>query len=158
MLERVVSMRRAAPNSGDGADSDTDDESKAKRTHRLSVIAARFTNHVAKLTHVCPWPCFVLCAVVIFLIPSVIHHTRNLVCISNDAVSRARFFGFDGLESDFGVLGVPWCKSLSYPIFFSISSDPKWGSRSADYSLLHFKICCCNCRNVIMIVQHLHSI
>lgn len=119
MLERVVSMRRAAPTSGDGDDSDAADESKTKRTHHLSMIATRFTHHVVKLAHVCPWPCFVLFAVLIFLIPSVIHHSRNLVCISNDAVSRTRFFGFDGIETDFGVLGVPLCKSKLLHLFFN---------------------------------------
>ncbi|KAG2330908.1 hypothetical protein Bca52824_002088 [Brassica carinata] len=29
-----------------------------------------------------------------------------------DPAARIGFFGLDGLESDFGALGVPWCKHL----------------------------------------------
>ncbi|KAI3416924.1 uncharacterized protein J3R85_014910 [Psidium guajava] len=119
MLERVLSMRRPSPHTDDGesggdgdAASLSADESKTKKQNHVSILVARITN-LAKLNHVCPWPCVLICLLVLFLIPSAIRHSRNIVCISDpyDPVSRARFFGFDGLESDFGSLGVPWCRS-----------------------------------------------
>ncbi|KAI6690063.1 hypothetical protein NL676_026891 [Syzygium grande] len=123
MLERVLSMRRPSPHTDDGeggvggggdgdAASLAADESKTKKQNRASILAARVTHHLSKVNHVCPWPCVLLCLLALFLIPSAIRHSRNIVCISDpyDPVSRARFFGFDGLESDFGSLGVPWCR------------------------------------------------
>ncbi|KAI4387001.1 hypothetical protein MLD38_004870 [Melastoma candidum] len=116
MLERVLSMRRSSPHPDDGGAGVTAaDESKTKKQSRASVLIARATNHLARLPHVipCAWPVLLLCLFFVFLVPTLIRLSRNVVCISNpfDPVSRARFFGFDGLESDFGSLGVPWCRS-----------------------------------------------
>ncbi|KAK4756602.1 hypothetical protein SAY87_006729 [Trapa incisa] len=113
MLERVLSMRRAAPHTGD-AEGDAADESKIRKQNRFSILTARFVNHACKLTHTCPsWPWLLLILLLFFLISSIVRHSLSIICVSNryDAISRAHFFGFDGLESDFGFLGVPWCRS-----------------------------------------------
>lgn len=108
MLERVLSSRRATPVSDDG--DETGDESKTRK--HLSV-ATRVTNYVIRTGHL--WPCLLL-GLVIVVATSFVYHTRDLVCISassSDHHSRLRFFGFEGLETDFGSLGVPWCKFLA---------------------------------------------
>ncbi|CAN4088957.1 unnamed protein product [Withania somnifera] len=103
MLERVLSSRRGAPVNDDG-----DDESK---TRKHIYIGTRITNYLIRNGHL--WPCLLI-GLVIVLVTSFIYHTSDLVCISassSDHISRLRFFGFDGLETDFGSLGVPWCRS-----------------------------------------------
>ncbi|OAY36648.1 uncharacterized protein LOC110626244 [Manihot esculenta] len=116
MLERVLSSRRASPHPDDVvSDSDTltisGDESKTKK-QSLSLLAA---NYMSRLSHVCPCPtpCLILCLLVAFLsIASLLFHSRKFVCVSPfDPKVRVGFFGLDGLESDFGALGVPWCRS-----------------------------------------------
>ncbi|KAA8540388.1 hypothetical protein F0562_024693 [Nyssa sinensis] len=104
MLERVLSARRAAQFSEEG---DEDDESK---TRKHISFATRATNYLTRTGYL--WPCLFLCLGVL-LVSSLIIHSRNSVCISSssDPISRMRFFGFDELESDFGSLGVPWCRS-----------------------------------------------
>lgn len=115
MLERALSIRRpphpsevAGPAEGDGDDV-TGDESK-NRKHMS--IAMRVTNYLTRTGYI--WPIIVI-GLIIIIILSVIVRSQDLVCISassSDYISRLRFFGFDGLESDFGSLGVPWCKFL----------------------------------------------
>ncbi|GAV77567.1 hypothetical protein CFOL_v3_21038 [Cephalotus follicularis] len=109
MLERALSVRRSAFADSDAGDSETSagDESKTKRQH----FSLLFTNYVSRLTH--SWPCLVLCLfIVVSLTASLTFHSRGLVCVSpRDPVSRLGFLGSDGLESDFGYLGVPWCRS-----------------------------------------------
>lgn len=105
MLERVLSLRRAAQHSEEG--DDDDDESKTRKHVSFTV---RATNHLARTGYL--WPCLALC-LLLLLIPSLILHSRNFVCVSSsysDPLSRIGFLNFDGLESDFGYLGVPWCK------------------------------------------------
>lgn len=106
MLERVLSLRRAVQHSEEG--DDDDDESKTRKHVSFTV---RATNHLARTGYL--WPCLALC-LLLLLIPSLILHSRNFVCVSSsysDPLSRIGFLNFDGLESDFGYLGVPWCRS-----------------------------------------------
>ncbi|XP_065867536.1 uncharacterized protein [Euphorbia lathyris] len=116
MLERVLSSRRASSYSDDAfSDSDTSpisaDESKTKK-QSLSLLLA---NHLSRFSHFCSCPTLFLIIsllVVVVSISSLLIHSRNFVCISPfDPATRVGFFGLDGLESDFGALGVPWCRS-----------------------------------------------
>ncbi|KAL5576479.1 hypothetical protein UlMin_018178 [Ulmus minor] len=111
MLERVLSSRRAATHSDDADDGDAPaDESKTKKHHPLSFFTTRLANHFTRMGPV--WPCFLVISVLLLLIFSLIFHSRSFVCVSpHDPVYRSGFFGFDALESDFGSLGVPWCRS-----------------------------------------------
>lgn len=117
MLERALSTRRPAQFTDDGgtaaddeANEETGDESK---TRKHISIAMRVTNYLTRTGYLCP---ILIFGLVIIIISSLVFRSRDLVCISassSDHISRLRFFGFDGLESDFGSLGVPWCKSLA---------------------------------------------
>ncbi|KVH97987.1 hypothetical protein Ccrd_023797 [Cynara cardunculus var. scolymus] len=108
MLERVLSMRRGAHMEDEG-DEHQGDESKTKK--HLS-IAIRITNYFTRTGYLCP---IILIAIAILLISSFFVRSHDLLCVSSissfDRLSRSRFFGLDGLESDFGSLGVPWCRS-----------------------------------------------
>ncbi|MBA0745408.1 hypothetical protein Gogos_007984 [Gossypium gossypioides] len=59
-----------------------------------------------------PCLCLSLCLLLsVFILFSLMLNSRSFVCLSSyDPISRASFFGLDGLDSDFGSLGVPWCK------------------------------------------------
>lgn len=116
MLERAISIRRP-PYAADGfanhAGDETGDESK---TRKHSSIAIRLTNYLIRSGYF--WPVIAV-AIVLIIVTSVFIHSRDLVCISvssADHTSRLRFFGFDGLETDFGALGVPWCKCFHLSI------------------------------------------
>ncbi|KAL6966089.1 hypothetical protein U1Q18_044109 [Sarracenia purpurea var. burkii] len=108
MLERVHSARRPAQFSGEG-DDDNDDGDESKTRKHVS-LAIRATNYLTRIGHF--WPCVVLWLVLLFL-SSLVIYSRNLVCVSSpyDPLSRMRFFAYGDLESDFGSLGVPWCRS-----------------------------------------------
>ncbi|OIW15870.1 hypothetical protein TanjilG_04405 [Lupinus angustifolius] len=118
MLERALSSRRYNLHGDaidDGATSSSD-ESKTKK-HKLLFcrITNKVSNYVSKITgsHY-QWSCAIIVFFILLLLlaSSFLFTSRGFVCISSfDPVSRARFFGFDGLESDFGALGVPWCRS-----------------------------------------------
>ncbi|KAF6164459.1 hypothetical protein GIB67_025285 [Kingdonia uniflora] len=109
MLERVLSIRsRNAQINDDEDDENLDDESK---TRKNISFAMRASNQVTKFGVL--WPCLLLILIFV-LIASALLHSRNIVCLaSNDPYySRLNFFGsIDGLASDFGSLGVPWCRS-----------------------------------------------
>lgn len=120
MLERALSTRRAAQVSDEleGDDEAGGDESKTRK--HVSSMAIRFTHLLTRTGYL--WP-ILLIALTIFIVLSVFIRTRDLVCISassSDHVSRLRFFGFDGLETDFGSLGVPWCKFYIYCCIFNL--------------------------------------
>ncbi|KAJ0613571.1 hypothetical protein HanRHA438_Chr02g0048611 [Helianthus annuus] len=88
MLARVLSMRRGAhTEEEDELDEHSQDDSKTRK--HLS-IATRITNYFTRTGYLC--------------VSSI---------SSFDRLSRTRFFGLDGLDSDFGALGVPWylCRS-----------------------------------------------
>ncbi|XP_027169025.1 uncharacterized protein LOC113768754 [Coffea eugenioides] len=113
MLERAlsVSTRRAAQvnDEVEGDEESGADESKTRK--HASTAAMRLTNYLTRTGHL--WPILIL-GLVVIVICSIFVHTRDLVCLkaaSSDHISRLRFFGFDDLESDFGSLGVPWCRS-----------------------------------------------
>ncbi|KAL6285680.1 hypothetical protein ACE6H2_010070 [Prunus campanulata] len=113
MLERALSSRRNALYADEAAaenDAVAADESKTKKHLPISFFTTRITNYLTRTGPV--WPCLLLLALVLLLIFSLIFNSRRFVCVSPyDPVSRSGFFGFDGLESDFGSLGVPWCRS-----------------------------------------------
>ncbi|KAJ8452081.1 hypothetical protein Cgig2_016662 [Carnegiea gigantea] len=109
VLDRMHSTRRmAADVGGDHGGGDDDYESKKKAIP----ISTRFANFIARNGLL--WPCLALAFVVVLFSSSVVFYTRSLVCVAPTAMdphSRVAFFGLDGLESDFGSLGVPWCRS-----------------------------------------------
>ncbi|CAN6570734.1 unnamed protein product [Malus baccata var. baccata] len=112
MLDRVLSSRRYAPHADESAvENDVvADESKIKKHLPFSFFTTRITNYLTRTGPV--WPCLLILALVLLLIFSLIFNSRRFVCVSPyDPVARTGFFGFDGLESDFGSLGVPWCRS-----------------------------------------------
>ncbi|KAL5729134.1 hypothetical protein ACHQM5_002125 [Ranunculus cassubicifolius] len=106
MLERVLSLRSRTAHHDD--ESNEDDESK---TRKHQSFAMRATNQITKLGFI--WPCLIF--LFLLLIAYISLHTRNLVCVSSNNsssfYSRFNFFGIDGLDSEFGLLGVPWCRS-----------------------------------------------
>ena len=65
--------------------------------------------------------------VVLFCIALVSPWSRKLVCApSSDAASRFRLLGFDGPDSDFGSLGVPWCMYLFNCLFVFLLMGIFW--------------------------------
>ncbi|KAG9143309.1 hypothetical protein Leryth_010237 [Lithospermum erythrorhizon] len=113
ILERVLSSRRATsspdhPTTPTASDDVISDESK---TRKQSSITIRVTNYLTRTGFI--WPVLII-GLIIIVLTSFVINARDLVCISassSDRASRLKFFGFDGLESDFGSLGVPWCRS-----------------------------------------------
>ncbi|XP_051136411.1 uncharacterized protein LOC127255032 [Andrographis paniculata] len=111
MLERAIPTRRPPHDVGapeDHAGDHTGDDSKTRKHISLAI---RLTNCFIRSGYF--WPIIAI-ALALVIISSVIVRSRDLVCISAssaDHISRMRFFGFDGLETDFGALGVPWCRS-----------------------------------------------
>lgn len=107
-LERVLSSRRGAPASDGAEEEGSADDSKTRKQPSMTM---RVTNYLTRTGNI--WPLLII-GLVIILITSFVIHTRDLVCISSsysDHISRLKFFGFDALDSDFGSLGVPWCRS-----------------------------------------------
>ncbi|GLT52845.1 hypothetical protein SLA2020_261620 [Shorea laevis] len=115
MLERVLSLRRASPQHGDEGSGDNDDgtadESKTKK--QQLPLTTRAVNYLTRMGPMGPCLAF-LCLTFLAIISLLIFHSRPFVCVSSsyyNPVSRSGFFGLDGFESDFGSLGVPWCRS-----------------------------------------------
>lgn len=114
MLERVLSLRRGAPQHGEEGsgdnDDDTTDESKTKK--QQLPLTTRAANYFTRMGPMGPCLAF-LCLTFLAILSLLIFHSRPFVCVSSyyNPVSRSGFFGLDGLESDFGSLGVPWCRS-----------------------------------------------
>ncbi|WZZ62021.1 hypothetical protein YC2023_062128 [Brassica napus] len=110
MLDRALSSRRPHSDADlpDSGESGTD-ESKTKRPH-VYLLASNF---VSRIGH--QWlPCLIIALLflVLLFLTSLAFHSSSFVCVSRfDPAARIGFFGFDGLESDFGALGVPWCRS-----------------------------------------------
>lgn len=114
MLERVLSLRRGTPQNDDDDDGAAD-ESKTKRHRYLfSPAIKRASNYLSRIS--CPgvyWLCTI--ALFLFLLSafSLLFSYRGFVCVSTyNPVSRLGLSGPDAIESDFGALGVPWCKRL----------------------------------------------
>ncbi|KAE8699466.1 Transducin/WD40 repeat-like superfamily protein isoform 1 [Hibiscus syriacus] len=122
MLDRTFSARRTQPHSIFDVPTSSDvpsipespsllaDESKTKKPH-LYVLAANYISRLGLVKSPCL--CLSLCLLLsVFLLFSLMLNSRSFICLSSyDPISRASFFGLDGLESDFGSLGVPWCRS-----------------------------------------------
>ncbi|KAH6781385.1 DNA-directed RNA polymerase subunit beta [Perilla frutescens var. hirtella] len=106
LLEGTVSTRRpphAAEDGGGGGEAADD-----SKTRKHVSIATRVTNYLTRAGYV--WP-ILITAVAIMIISSLVVRSRDLVPASSfDGISRL-FFPLDGVESDFGALGVPWCRS-----------------------------------------------
>lgn len=122
MLERALSSRRVPHHSGDIDDDDDDDDVSKTKKHNFSFFTHRISNYFVRIGPI--WACLALVALILLLISSLIFfHSRRFVCVSSyDPVSRSGFFGMDGLDSDFGSLGVPWCKFSCLSLW--ILSDP----------------------------------
>ncbi|XP_058074290.1 uncharacterized protein LOC131223026 [Magnolia sinica] len=112
MPESVLSSRRSPPSPKEG---DEDDESKTRKTSSFSSfpIIKYVSNHIPKMGSTATiLSLFLLLLLLIFA--SVLFKSRNLVCISPYDSYHSRmnpFVNLDGLSSDFGSLGVPWCRS-----------------------------------------------
>lgn len=117
MQENILSARatRLQPSSEDGDDGD--DESKTKKT--TGSIIRHLSNHIVMsktggggatwhvVTFVAVFLLFVFGSIFLYL-----RYRSDLVCVNpSDPYLRLNFFGIDGLNSDFGSLGVPWCRS-----------------------------------------------
>nr|VDD52387.1 unnamed protein product [Brassica oleracea] len=110
MLDRALSFRRPHSDADLSYSGESGaDESKTKRPH-IYLLASNFIYRIGHQW----WPCLVIALLflaLLFLI-SFAFRSTSFVCISRfDPVARIGFFGLDGLESDFGALGVPWCRS-----------------------------------------------
>ncbi|XP_058780557.1 uncharacterized protein LOC131654151 [Vicia villosa] len=114
MLERTLSSRRGNSHGEGDEDILNDDESKTKKQqYMLFRFTNRFSTYLSRNGSHCV-PCVTI-ALILVLIFSVFFTSRNFVCISTSSffkpAARAAFFGLDGLDSDFGALGVPCCRS-----------------------------------------------
>lgn len=136
MLERTLSSRRVNSCADGDADGDADESKTKKNQHILFRITTRASNYLSRIAGSGSFylPCVII-LLFIFLAFSFLFTSRGFVCISSSytPVSRAGFFGFDGLDSDFGSLGVPCCKSLcsdliSSSAIFAFLSDLMLGS------------------------------
>uniref|UniRef100_A0A7N0VAS8 Uncharacterized protein n=1 Tax=Kalanchoe fedtschenkoi TaxID=63787 RepID=A0A7N0VAS8_KALFE len=111
MLERMLSVRRPAHESSvaeEGSESEGDESKTRKSYTNLSLL---FRNLTTRFGYI--WPCllFGLLFLSLFFLPSFITQSRTLVCTPFDPTSRLGLFGFGGMDSEFGSLGVPWCRS-----------------------------------------------
>ncbi|KAL6559904.1 hypothetical protein OROGR_005021 [Orobanche gracilis] len=125
MLERALSIRRpphACEDVVTAEDDGGDEAGDESKTRKHMAVPVGITNYLTRTGYL--WP-IILIGLIIVIISSVIIHSQDLVCISAssaDHISRLRFFGFDGLDSDFGSLGVPWCRSKH-------GKDVEWTSK-----------------------------
>ncbi|EPS65617.1 hypothetical protein M569_09161, partial [Genlisea aurea] len=114
MLERVISIRRSphARDEGSAASEEggCDGATDLSKIRKHAPVAMRFKTYLTRIGFL--WPVLIL-VITLVILTSVVVHTRDLVCISaSSSRQTARLFvRFDELESDFGSLGVPWCKS-----------------------------------------------
>ncbi|KAL8139466.1 hypothetical protein V2J09_005487 [Rumex salicifolius] len=100
-LERMHSTRRAAADVSD-AGADDDDESKTKKPIPFTTRASNYISRNGLI-----WPCLTLSLILALSTSTAVFYSRSLVCDSSSPITRSRFsfFGFDGLDSDFGSLG-----------------------------------------------------
>ncbi|KAF2585289.1 hypothetical protein F2Q70_00037186 [Brassica cretica] len=122
MLDRALSFRRPHSDADLSYSGESGaDESKTKRPH-IYLLASNFISRIGHQW----WPCLVIALLflaLLFLI-SFAFRSTSFVCISRfDPVARIGFFGLDGLESDFGALGVPWLVAVGNVIPFSELND-----------------------------------
>ncbi|WZY95368.1 hypothetical protein YC2023_067697 [Brassica napus] len=140
MLDRALSSRRPHSDAdlSDSGESGTD-ESKTKRPH-VYLLASNF---VSRIGH--QWlPCVIIALLflVLLFLTSLAFHSSSFVCVSRfDPAARIGFFGFDGLESDFGALGVPWLEEVFEVVIASLSKHGKeveWTSKDLLKALEEF--------------------
>ncbi|XP_072963208.1 uncharacterized protein [Typha angustifolia] len=116
MQESVLSSRRSAPSPEEDEDDEEEvvgDESKTRKHACLtSQIFAKYTRLVASSSR------FLAVAFSVLVLLSVLafffFRSSPVVCVSPyDSLSRNALFtrNLEGLASDFGSLGVPWCRS-----------------------------------------------
>ncbi|KAF7135295.1 hypothetical protein RHSIM_Rhsim08G0225100 [Rhododendron simsii] len=116
MLERVHSLRRPAQFGGGGED-DAEDAGDESKTRKHMSVVMRATNYLTRTLPGggCLCPLFlVLSFLLLLFVTSLVIRSRCSVCVGSsayDPVSRMRFFGYEDPDSDFGSLGVPWCRS-----------------------------------------------
>lgn len=88
------------------------DGSKTRRSASVfaAAAAARARRLAGRVGALGPW-CLALSLV--FFVLSLASSSRAPLCSSPyPPLSRFGFFGVDGVDADFGALGVPWCKRL----------------------------------------------
>ncbi|CAA6671618.1 unnamed protein product [Spirodela intermedia] len=107
MLESVLSARRSSPKAEDG---DGDDESKTRKHVSLPARFAKFVSGSVRAGSVAQ---YIVLSVVMLFLGSVLSRSRSFVCVGpNETLPRlAVFENIEGLASEFGSLGVPWCRS-----------------------------------------------
>ncbi|MQM04139.1 hypothetical protein Taro_036931 [Colocasia esculenta] len=105
MQESVLSSRRSPPNP---EEEDGDDESK---TRKHGSLADRLSKHLGASNRAVAL--IVSLLLLLLLLGSLLSRSRSFVCVSPyETLPRMALFGsMEGLASDFGSLGVPWCKS-----------------------------------------------
>lgn len=119
LLEGTISTRRpphAAEDGGGGGEAA--DESK---TRKHMSVAIRVTNYLTRTGYV--WPVLVTTVAVVAIYTLVVRSRDLVPSSSTNGISRL-FFPIDGVESDFGSLGVPWCKSSYFRIIWVSDTMP----------------------------------
>lgn len=124
MSENALSLRRATHLDND-EEEDSHQGGDGSKSRKHFSIAIRISNYLTRTGYICP---IILLVIAILVICSLFLHSRDLICVSSidsfDRIARTRFFGLEGLDSDFGALGVPWCKlSLCVLVFDLILLD-----------------------------------
>lgn len=121
MQESVLSARRPSPCP---EEEDVDDESK---TRKHASFAARISKH-ARLGSGSGSHCLVVSLSLLLLLLVacfLFSRSRPVICVSaHDSIARNALFGanLEGLATDFGSLGVPWCKPFKsvLSVFLSV--------------------------------------
>ncbi|KAH7651743.1 hypothetical protein IHE45_20G077500 [Dioscorea alata] len=121
MLESTLSARRAPPGA---EENDGDDESKTRKHaplhSRLNMLLSPRLGPFTAATTASPSPCLAFAFAVPLLVCfafvyAYFSRPSTCACVStHDSLSRIAFLGggsLEGLASDFGSLGVPWCRS-----------------------------------------------
>lgn len=122
MPESVLSARRSPPSQ---EEDDGDDESK---TRKHASLAARISMH-GRLDSASHCLAVSLSLLLLLLVASfLVSRSRPVICgPAYDSIARTTLFesGLERLASDFGSLGVPWCKSFKSACSFSRSQEIK---------------------------------
>ena len=119
-LERALSSRRSPPHPADdeGDGGPFDDESKTKKHASLAGRIVSLIRLSRSSSGHCPAAHVIIVIVLLVLATAaglLFSRGRPVVCVSPyDSAARNALIGADlaGLASDFGSLGVPWCKPL----------------------------------------------
>ncbi|CAL9071713.1 unnamed protein product [Musa textilis] len=117
-LERALSSRRSPPHPADdeGDGGPFDDESKTKKHASLAARIVSLIRLSRSSSGHCPAAHVIIVILLVLATVAVLLFSRRrpVVCVSPyDSAARNALFGADlvGLASDFGSLGVPWCRS-----------------------------------------------